>query len=78
MHRCHNFTGVWKEWLGPSRRGNKNSGISGHIRGWSIGARVEMTYEDGKDVCRVYRTGGSGGRLGNELISEFSSQKESS
>lgn len=43
-----------------SRMGTKDSGIFGHIRGWSVGARVIMSVdEDGKDICTVYLTGGS-------------------
>ena len=45
-----------------TRMGHKSSGISGHIRGWNIGARVECSHEDGKDVVRVYKTSGSSGR----------------
>jgi hypothetical protein len=42
-----------------TRMGTKSSGLSGHIRGWNVGARVEVSHEDGHDVVRVYRTGGS-------------------
>jgi hypothetical protein len=54
-----------------TRTGTKGSGIYGHVRGWNIGARVEMSHVDGKDVCRVYRTSGSSGREPSELIAEF-------
>ena len=54
-----------------TRMGTKDSGISGHIRGWTIGARVIMSHKDGKDTCTVYRTGGSDGAGGDELIAEF-------
>lgn len=41
-----------------TRRGNKQ--IAGHIRGWDIGVRVEMSIdENGKDRITVYGTGGS-------------------
>ena len=56
-----------------TRMGGKSSGIEGHIRGWRIGARVVCSHEDGKDVVRIYKTGGSqGGPWDGELIAEFS------
>ena len=58
-----------------SRTGTKVSGIEGHIRGWTIGAKVVISYENGKDVVRIYRTGGSRGKRGPELVKEF--QEES-
>ncbi len=56
-----------------TRGGTKGSGISGHIRGWGIGASVECYYDDesGKDIVRVFKTGGSNGRSRKELIAEF-------
>jgi hypothetical protein len=45
--------------------GTKNSGLSGHIRGWGVGARVTMRWNDKKeeDEVVVELTGGStGGR----------------
>lgn len=54
-----------------TRMGTKNSGLSGHVRGWNVGARVEMVHIDGQDVCRIYKTKGSTGRWSDELISEF-------
>lgn len=56
-----------------TRAGTKNSGMIGHIRGWDIGARVELSHVDGRDVVRVYRTGGSNGYR-SELVAEFSNQ----
>jgi len=55
-----------------TRGGSKDSGIAGHIRGWRTGAKIECYHDDesGKDIVRVYKTGGSGG--GNrELIAEW-------
>ena len=48
-----------------TRMGTKNSGISGHIRGWSIGVRTDIQYDEetGKDMVRVYRTGGRMDRI---------------
>ncbi len=58
-----------------TRMGTKSSGISGHIRGWNIGARVVMEHIDGKDVCRVYRTGGSNWCVSSQLIAEFTTEE---
>jgi len=41
--------------------GGKDSGINGHVRGWSVGCRVQMVHRGGEDVCHVYLTGGSNG-----------------
>ena len=54
-----------------TRIGTKASGIGGHIRGWRVGARIEISHIDGKDVVCVYRTGGSIGPDPHELIAEF-------
>jgi hypothetical protein len=54
-----------------TRMGSKDSGISGHIRGWNIGARVVCTHEDGRDVVRVFKTSGSNGHGSSKLIAEF-------
>ena len=44
-----------------TRRGGKTSGISGHIRGWESGIRVEGHYdEDLGDIFLVWQTSGSG------------------
>ena len=44
-----------------SRLGGKDSGISGHIRGWSSGIKVEGHYdEDMGDIFLVWQTSGSG------------------
>jgi hypothetical protein len=48
-----------------TRMGTKNSGLSGHIRGWGVGARVTMRWNDKKeeDEVVIELTGGStGGR----------------
>lgn len=55
-----------------SRAGSKDSGIVGHIRGWDVGARVTVSYDDELgDVVRVWKTGGSNGRSSPELIAEY-------
>lgn len=42
-------------------RGTLQSGIFGHIRGWSIGASVEMNDQNGEDKVIVRLTRGSDG-----------------
>lgn len=55
-----------------SRLGTKQSGISGHIRGWNVGVAVYISHVDGKDVVSVYRTTGSNGcGYDRTLIAEF-------
>uniref|UniRef100_A0A6M3KAP0 Uncharacterized protein n=1 Tax=viral metagenome TaxID=1070528 RepID=A0A6M3KAP0_9ZZZZ len=51
-------------------QGFKNSGITGHIRGWSNGIRVEGKYNEEKDRDEflVYKTGGSNRARQDELI----------
>ena len=56
-----------------TRTGSANSGIGGHIRGWGLGARVEIDVDPhtGKDRLTVYRTSGSGGtEMDKEIYSE--------
>lgn len=56
-----------------TRQGSKDSGITGHIRGWNVGARVECYVNaEGKDCVCVYKTGGSNRSTSDELIAEFS------
>ena len=53
-----------------TRRGSKASGISGHIRGWDAGVRVEGSYDPDTDadVFRVYATTGSNEHGADRLI----------
>lgn len=44
-----------------SRQGDAYSGMSGHIRGWHVGAAVEMHANEEHDICEVFATGGSSG-----------------
>lgn len=47
---------------GATRVGTKNSGLSGHIRGWNVGCRVQLSTNDkDEDICTVILTGGSNG-----------------
>jgi len=62
-----------------TRMGTKKSGLDGHIRGWHIGARVWMRYneETQEDECTVDLTsgsdygGGSGKRLGTFTVKDI-------
>ena len=42
-----------------TRMGTKNSGLSGHIRGWHIGCRVELSHFEGEDYATIFLTHGS-------------------
>lgn len=39
--------------------GSIKSGLNAHIRGWDIGCRIECKCEDGQDIIKIYKTGGS-------------------
>lgn len=54
-----------------TRRGSKTSGLSGHLRGWDVGARVVLDHVDGKDRVSVYRTAGSHGARPDELVARW-------
>ena len=63
---------------GPATRmGTPNSGISGHVRGWNMGIRVEGYDYEGSDHFRVYLTGGSNGACSDQLVGEFSTREVS-
>ena len=50
-----------------TRSGHRS--ISGHIRGWDRGVRVEGSVDDdGNDIFRVYVTSGSGGDKKDDLV----------
>ncbi|MGE0278325.1 MAG: hypothetical protein AB7R40_23260 [Nitrospiraceae bacterium] len=44
-----------------TRMGSVASGISGHIRGWDVGVRVEGVSAEGVDAFNVFATFGSNG-----------------
>ena len=51
-----------------TRLGTKNSGISGHVRGWHVGGEVDMSVDsEGRDVATFTATGGSNGGRSVEL-----------
>jgi len=63
---------------GPATRmGSKDSGIHGHLRGWSVGAKVNVWHDEktGHDYVEVYATSGSNGHKGDKgdkLIARYS------
>jgi hypothetical protein len=55
-----------------TRRGSKNSGISAHVRGWDIGARVQCFVNDqGEDCVSIRLTSGSNGRLQDKCLGVY-------
>lgn len=54
-----------------TRMGTKASGVRGHIRGWNVGATVELTHTDGEDICIVMPTGGSSRDDSNIIVRPF-------
>lgn len=55
-----------------TRQGTKNSGMTGHIRGWNIGVSVSCgVNEKGKDEIRVSLTGGSSDPFAKKDLGTF-------
>lgn len=54
-----------------TRLGSKASGIVAEVNGWNIGATVRIDHVDGRDVVRVYQTGGSNGNGSRQLVAEL-------
>jgi len=44
-----------------SRLGTKKSGLLLNVNGWHAGISISASYEDGKDIFKVYKTAGSNG-----------------
>ena len=59
-----------------TRCGGKQGGITAHLRGWDVGAEIEVLNIHGRDVCRVYATSGSNASEPRVLIREFSTIDE--
>ena len=53
-----------------TRQGTKNTGISGHIRGWDIGVKVIGQHINGIDCFSIYMTSGSNDHSHNLKIGE--------
>ena len=53
-----------------TRCGTAASGLTGHVRGWAVGVRVEASStEDGDgDEFRIYATGGSNARCSDVYL----------
>lgn len=57
-----------------TRTGSKNSGMTAHIRGWSIGCYVRLyVNEDGEDEIVISATGGSNNPGATEIV--FTNEK---
>jgi len=56
-----------------TRMGTASSGIDGHIRGWSVGARVDLTVNNATDadVVEIELTGGSNRPSGRRLATLY-------
>ena len=56
-----------------TRCGSKASGITGHIRGWDIGAVVEVNHDPktGQDTVTVWKTHGSHNPERTTVLAEF-------
>lgn len=67
------FYGNMKGSRGETTRcGNAASGITGHLRGWDIGVRVNVrALNSGEDVVDVYLTGGSNGSCASVCLGTF-------
>ena len=48
--------------------GNENTGISGHIRGWKLGGRVDVRASKGLDAIDLYLTSGSNSKYPDQPI----------
>ena len=62
---------------GPAtRQGSKKSGITGHIRGWSVGGEVRYWHneETGEDEVTIYLTSGSSGYGSQKLLGRFTAK----
>jgi len=55
-----------------SRLGGKTSGITGHIRGWESGIRIEGHHDEHLgDIFMIYQTSGSGFRAKDILVGKL-------
>jgi len=55
-----------------TRQGTPTSGISGHIRGWNVGARVSCHVdENGEDIVTIGITSGSSGYKSDKILGTF-------
>lgn len=54
-----------------TRCGTKKSGISGHIRGWNLGIRVEGSHQEFGDTFTAWLTSGSAGSKNDICLGTF-------
>ena len=55
-----------------SRLGGKTSGITGHIRGWESGIRIEGHHDEHLgDIFMIYQTSGSGFKAKDVLVGKL-------
>ena len=59
-----------------TRMGTKKSGMDGHIRGWDVGARVFMRYneETQQDECTITLTSGSNNTSEDKRLGVFTAK----
>ena len=59
-----------------TRMGTKSSGMIGHIRGWHIGCRVYVGWNEEKecDEVTISLTSGSAGHKGSKELGTFTAQ----
>lgn len=59
-----------------TRMGTKSSGLSGHIRGWDIGAKVTMVWnkETGEDEVHIRLTSGSNNGKNGKCLGKFTAK----
>jgi len=57
----HFYASIQGNRQAATKQGTKQSGIQGHVRGWSIGGRVNCFHDEatGRDLVLVTITGGS-------------------
>lgn len=56
-----------------TRMGTKDSGMGGHVRGWYVGCRVTMDWneKEQRDECRITVTHGSSGYAQSRCLGTF-------
>jgi len=59
-----------------TRLGTKQSGITGHLRGWNVGAKVDVSYNEStqEDEVRICLTSGSNNNQPSIFLGKFTKQ----
>lgn len=75
---AHFYASIQGNRSGRTAMGTKNSGIEGHVRGWNIGGRVYVSYNEatGQDEVTIYITGGSNGGNGSKRLGTWTLNKK--